>query len=97
MEAATYAKYWMTFLVFSVLPAPDSPVHRILWSSRSEKIKKALYNYEIYQAYNDVRDAFKRGKTQLKRGYLSFSPGPHYEKCHVKYLLHLRTGSAAGR
>lgn len=34
-DAATYAKYWMTFLVFSVLPAPDSPVHRIDWSSRS--------------------------------------------------------------
>ncbi len=25
--AATYAKYWMTFLVFSVLPAPDSPLN----------------------------------------------------------------------
>lgn len=25
-EEATYAKYWMTFLVFSVLPAPDSPL-----------------------------------------------------------------------
>lgn len=34
-DAATYAKYWMTFLVFSVLPAPDSPVHKIDWSSRS--------------------------------------------------------------
>lgn len=34
-DAATYAKYWITFLVFSVLPAPDSPVHRIDWSSRS--------------------------------------------------------------
>lgn len=27
----------MTFLVFSVLPAPDSPVHKIDWSSRSTK------------------------------------------------------------
>ena len=35
-EAATYAKYWITFLVFSVFPAPDSPVQRMLWSSRSE-------------------------------------------------------------
>ena len=25
-----------TFLVFSVLPAPDSPVQRMDWSSRSE-------------------------------------------------------------
>ena len=25
-EAATYAKYWITFFVFSVLPAPDSPL-----------------------------------------------------------------------
>lgn len=28
-DAATYAKYCITFLVFSVLPAPDSPVQRI--------------------------------------------------------------------
>jgi len=27
----------MTFLVFSVLPAPDSPVQRMLWFSRSAK------------------------------------------------------------
>lgn len=40
LEAATYAKYCITFLVFSVLPAPDSPVHRIDWSSRSKKRKK---------------------------------------------------------
>ena len=33
--AATLARYWMTFLVFSVFPAPDSPVHRMDWSSRS--------------------------------------------------------------
>lgn len=25
-DAATYAKYWMTFFVFSVFPAPDSPL-----------------------------------------------------------------------
>ena len=29
-EAATYAKYWITFLVFSVLPAPDSPLRKNL-------------------------------------------------------------------
>lgn len=29
LDAATYAKYCITFFVFSVLPAPDSPVHRI--------------------------------------------------------------------
>lgn len=34
-DAATYAKYCITFFVFSVLPAPDSPVHNIDWSSRS--------------------------------------------------------------
>ena len=28
MEAATWAKYWMTFLVFSVFPAPDSPLEK---------------------------------------------------------------------
>ena len=33
----------MTFLVFSVLPAPDSPVHRIDWSSRSEMQKNQCY------------------------------------------------------
>jgi len=26
VDAATYARYWITFLVFSVLPAPDSPL-----------------------------------------------------------------------
>ena len=25
-EEATWARYWMTFFVFSVLPAPDSPL-----------------------------------------------------------------------
>ena len=34
-EAATVARYWITFFVFSVLPAPDSPVHRMAWSSLS--------------------------------------------------------------
>ena len=29
--AATKAKYWMTFLVFSVLPAPDSPLFVCLY------------------------------------------------------------------
>ena len=28
IEAATKAKYCMTFLVFSVFPAPDSPLQR---------------------------------------------------------------------
>ncbi len=27
-EAATYARYWITFLVFSVFPAPDSPLKK---------------------------------------------------------------------
>lgn len=34
-EEATWAKNWITFFVFSVLPAPLSPVQRIDWSSRS--------------------------------------------------------------
>lgn len=29
-EVATVARYWMTFLVFSVLPAPDSPLIEVL-------------------------------------------------------------------
>lgn len=33
-EAEMLAKYWMTRLVFSVLPAPDSPVIRIDWFCR---------------------------------------------------------------
>ena len=37
LAAATNAKYWMTFLVFSVLPAPDSPVINIDWFSRSKQ------------------------------------------------------------
>lgn len=28
-DDATTARYWMTFLVFSVLPAPDSPLLKI--------------------------------------------------------------------
>ena len=28
-EVATAARYWMTFFVFSVLPAPDSPLRGI--------------------------------------------------------------------
>lgn len=40
LDAATYAKYCITFFVFSVLPAPDSPVHRIDWSSRSTNRKQ---------------------------------------------------------
>lgn len=48
-DAATYAKYWITFFVFSVLPAPDSPVHRIDWSSRStENAKKIGIRSEKY-------------------------------------------------
>lgn len=27
-DDATYARYWMTFLVFSVFPAPDSPLRK---------------------------------------------------------------------
>lgn len=27
-DDATWARYWMTFLVFSVFPAPDSPLWR---------------------------------------------------------------------
>lgn len=47
-DAATYAKYWITFLVFSVLPAPDSPVQRMDWSSRSvKKCKKKVSNNKI--------------------------------------------------
>lgn len=38
LDAATYAKYCITFFVFSVLPAPDSPVHRMDWSSRSARV-----------------------------------------------------------
>lgn len=29
-DDATWARYWMTFFVFSVFPAPDSP----LWGSK---------------------------------------------------------------
>ena len=34
--AATKAKYWITFFVFSVLPAPDSPLDMKL---------RIIYNY----------------------------------------------------
>ena len=29
-EVATAARYWITFLVFSVFPAPDSPLQNLL-------------------------------------------------------------------
>lgn len=29
IDAATKARYWITFFVFSVLPAPDSPLETI--------------------------------------------------------------------
>ena len=35
-EEATCARYWMTFFVFSVLPAPDSP----LWDKRRQHKQK---------------------------------------------------------
>lgn len=34
-DDATWARYWMTFLVFSVFPAPDSP----LWGTQEGKQK----------------------------------------------------------
>ncbi len=37
--AATWAKYWMTFFVFSVLPAPDSPLHK---QNNNKKIRKFI-------------------------------------------------------
>ena len=46
-SAALAARYWMTFLVFSVLPAPDSPVTRTLcdwwprWSTRLSHARSA--------------------------------------------------------
>jgi hypothetical protein len=45
----------MTFLVFSVLPAPDSPVQRIDWSSRSAKRinKKKKYPCQTPRASNE--------------------------------------------
>lgn len=35
-DAAIAARYWMTFFVFSVLPAPDSPLHQCNARSVSE-------------------------------------------------------------
>jgi len=34
-SVAIAARYWITFFVLSVFPAPDSPVIRMLWFSRS--------------------------------------------------------------
>ena len=46
-EVATVARYWMTFLVFSVLPAPDSPLIEALaktgnWCERHVRDENAL-------------------------------------------------------
>lgn len=52
-EFATAAKYWMTFFVFSVLPAPDSPllqfseIHR--WSQLHSRYENALIGAFIDQ------------------------------------------------
>lgn len=42
-EEATTARYWMTFLVFSVFPAPDSPLKKkerktFVYKNKCEKI-----------------------------------------------------------
>lgn len=41
-EEATWARYWMTFFVFSVFPAPDSPLKEI---STSATLKHVFQNY----------------------------------------------------
>lgn len=38
-EEATMARYWMTFLVFSVFPAPDSPLRGGTKGSRNSQPK----------------------------------------------------------
>ena len=54
LEAATCARYCITFFVFSVFPAPDSPVHKIDWSSRSIKVKRGVWiNKWLYNGYAD--------------------------------------------
>lgn len=45
-EAPTVAKYAITFFVFSVFPAPDSPVINIDWFSASEEWKK-IKDYQM--------------------------------------------------
>jgi hypothetical protein len=42
-DAPTIAKYEMTFFVFSVLPAPDSPVMSIDWFSLSARIFLSVF------------------------------------------------------
>lgn len=32
-DEAIWARYWMTFFVFSVFPAPDSPLYRRKWNN----------------------------------------------------------------
>ena len=41
--AATKAKYWMTFLVFSVLPAPDSPLN--LFHNKCLTYYRLIFNF----------------------------------------------------
>ena len=55
--AATKAKYWMTFLVFSVLPAPDSPVINIDWFSRS-KLWHEVIRFQFLSLFSFISKPF---------------------------------------
>lgn len=48
LDEATNAKYWITFFVFSVLPAPLSPLQQQV----NEQTEKKVYGDSCYQSYD---------------------------------------------
>lgn len=42
---ATWARYWMTFLVFSVFPAPDSPLEM---EGQKKRVKNFFFYYSFF-------------------------------------------------
>lgn len=54
-EEATCARYWMTFFVFSVLPAPDSP----LWHNTHDKLNQRYLCFLVLFFQIDPMDVDK--------------------------------------
>lgn len=54
-EEATWAKYWMTFFVFSVFPAPDSPLeHTKTHTHTGNKVRNTHTYNKYYSLYRTV-------------------------------------------
>ncbi len=52
VEAATKAKYVITFFVFSVFPAPDSPLYA-LWKKQANYVTLYIISLDTLHAKDD--------------------------------------------